>query len=51
MLATLFARVSENVEAVCVSAWRGKSRSQELERLATLAGEASAEAAIVAEAA
>jgi HAD superfamily hydrolase (TIGR01490 family) len=35
------------VEAVCVSAWRGKDKSQELERLATLAGEASAEAASV----
>nr|WP_167442178.1 HAD-IB family hydrolase [Amycolatopsis niigatensis] len=33
------------MEAVCVSAWRGKDKSQELERLATLAGEASAEAA------
>ena len=28
-----------------MSAWRGKDKSQELERLATLAGEASAEAA------
>ncbi|WP_326838163.1 HAD-IB family hydrolase [Amycolatopsis rhabdoformis] len=33
------------MEAVCVSAWRGKDKSQELERLATIAGEASAEAA------
>ncbi|WP_370970282.1 HAD family hydrolase [Amycolatopsis sp. cg9] len=33
------------MEAVCVSAWRGRDKSQELERLATLAGEASAEAA------
>ncbi|WIX80167.1 HAD-IB family hydrolase [Amycolatopsis carbonis] len=35
------------MEAVCVSAWRGKDKSQELERLATIAGEASAEAATI----
>src|SRR3954453_5785406 len=43
-----------DVEAVCVSAWRGRDKSQELERLAALAGEASAEAAharVVSEAA
>jgi HAD superfamily hydrolase (TIGR01490 family) len=42
--------VSQVVEAVCVSRWRGRSKGQELERLAALAGEASADAAVAMEA-
>ncbi|WP_091671599.1 HAD family hydrolase [Amycolatopsis marina] len=38
------------MEAVCVSRWRGRSKGQELERLAALAGEASADAAVAMEA-
>ncbi|WP_297546422.1 HAD-IB family hydrolase [Amycolatopsis sp.] len=37
------------MEAVCVASWRGRDKSQELERLAELAGEASAEAAVAME--
>jgi HAD superfamily hydrolase (TIGR01490 family) len=41
----------ENLEAVCVSRWSGRSRGPELERLAALAGEASADAAVALESA
>ncbi|WP_020668600.1 HAD family hydrolase [Amycolatopsis nigrescens] len=41
----------ENLEAVCVSPWRGRDKGQELERLAALAGEASADAAVAMESA
>ncbi|MFC4001724.1 HAD family hydrolase [Prauserella oleivorans] len=39
------------MEAVCVSLWRARSKGQERERLAALAGEASADAAVAMEAA
>jgi HAD superfamily hydrolase (TIGR01490 family) len=42
-------RVNSNLEAVCVSSWRGKDKSQEIERLAELAGQASADAAVAME--